>query len=152
MALTNFKKNKSLFINSCDVFSLFDIKQFLMIKKSDIIVFLSSKSFVNLKTEDYTWAKTQGIKIKKLYIKKKPKEAAKIITGNFYFKNKEIFNTCYNNTIFRKKEMYIDEIINSAIKLGFRVKFIEDKNYINLGTPKLIKNFNYWHNFFKKNA
>ena len=48
--------------------------------------------------------------------------------------------------------MYIDEIINSAIKLGFRVKFIEDKNYINLGTLKLIKNFNYWHNFFKKNA
>ena len=70
------------------MFSLFDIKQFLMIKKkSDIIVFLSSKSLLILKQKIIHGPKLRN-KNKKTYIKKKPKEAAKIITGNFYLKIK----------------------------------------------------------------
>ena len=152
MGLTNIKDNESIFINSCDVFSIFDIKQYLKFKKSsDIIVFLSSKSFINLEPKEYTWAMTEKNKIKKLFIKKKPIFYSKIITGNFYFKNKKIFEKCYEFTNFSKKEMYIDEMINTAIKLNLNVKFIDDKHYVNLGTPKLIKEFSYWYNYFVKN-
>jgi len=152
MSLNKLEAKQSIFINSCDVFSIFDINKFISLKKNaDIIVFLSSKSFINLHPNEYTWATTQKNEIGKLHIKKRPNKIAKIVTGNFYFKNKEIFYKSFRSTNFSHKEMYIDEMINSAIRLGFKVKFIEDYNYINLGTPKLIKDFSYWHNYFIKN-
>ena len=44
--LPHIVENKSLFINSCDVFSIFDIDKFLKLKKkADIILFVSGKSF-----------------------------------------------------------------------------------------------------------
>lgn len=151
MGLDSIKNNDSIFINSCDVFSIFNIKKYLKLKKtSDIIVFLSSKSFINLSPNEYTWALTNNNKLEKLYIKKKPQINSKLITGNFYFKSKNIFNKCYKHTSFSKNEMYVDEMINTAIKLKLNVKYINDDHYVNLGTPKLIKEFSYWYNYFLK--
>lgn len=152
-ALNKINPQKSFLINSCDVFSVFDLSKFSKLReKSDIIVFLSSKSFNELGENSYTWGAFREDRLLKLNIKKKGKQNnQKIITGNFYFKNKEIYQKCYYQTIFSKKELYVEELINTAISIGLKVYCIKDDYYINFGTPALIKNFNYWYKFFKHN-
>ncbi len=152
-SLFSLKKDRSIFINSCDVFSIFNIKKFLEIKKkADLIVFVSSKSFQDLKDKEYTWVEIIKNKLKNIYIKNKPKKKLKILTGNFYFKNKDIFNKCFNES-YKKKyktEFYIDEIIKKASRLKFNVKVLEDEHYINFGTPDLVKDFIFWDKYFSK--
>ena len=149
--LKDFKKNESFFINSCDVFSTFDFKNYSkLVKKSDIIVFVSNKSFENLPSNSYTWVEFTKNKLKSVFIKNKPKKNLKILTGNFYFKNKTIYNNCFSYFFKKKfKEIFIDDLIKVSIKLKYNVNVIEDESYINLGTPDLIKDFIFWKNFFR---
>jgi hypothetical protein len=145
---------KSFFINSCDVFSIFNISNFLKLKRnSDIIIFVSSKSFQELGDNEYTWVEYSNKNLKNIYIKNKPNSKLKILTGNFYFKNKYVFYTCFNKALknFKKKELYVDDLIKYALKLKFKVRVLEDENYINLGTPSLIKDFLFWRKYFSKN-
>ena len=144
------KEKQSLFINSCDVFSTFDINKFLKLKKnSDVIIFTSKKSFLNLPTNSYSWVEKKKDKGINIYVKKKPAKNLKILTGNFYFKNKRIFNDCFEKSNFKgDNELYIDKIVKSAIKLKYNVSVIEDREYINLGTPQLIKDSVFWKKYF----
>tara|TARA_Y100000590_G_scaffold54888_1_gene57403 strand:- start:1331 stop:1570 length:240 start_codon:yes stop_codon:yes gene_type:complete len=74
----------------------------------------------------------------------------KILTGNFYFKNKIIYNKCFNRSLknFNSKELYIDNLLKHGKNLGFKINVIEDENYINFGTPSLIKDFIFWKDYF----
>ena len=152
-ALKDIKNNQSLFINSCDVFSTFNIPKFTKIKKkSDIIVFTSKKSFTDLSDNSYSWVKKIKNSVKDIYIKQRPQKNLKILTGNFYFKNKRIYNDCFERINPKSGgEMYIDQIIKLAIKLKYKVNVLEDREYVNLGTPELIKKFIFWNNYFVKN-
>ena len=151
--LERIQDNKSFFVNSCDVFSLYNIKKLKIFKSSaDIIVFVSKKSFQDLNANNYTWIEKERNKLKNIYIKKKPKiENLKILTGNFYFKNKKIFQNCLNYSLknLKGKEVYVDNLIKAGVKLKYKIKVIEDENYINLGTPSLIKDFVFWREYFR---
>ena len=147
--LNNIDEKESFFINSCDVFSIFNLKKYNnLLKKSDIIVFASKKSFIDLPEKSYSWLEVDKGRLKNIYIKNKPKNGLKILTGNFYFKNKKIFLKCYENMKNKKKEMFIDDLIYEAHKLKFKISVINDDIYINLGTPTLLKNFKFWKNIF----
>ncbi len=149
--LHNLNQKESFFINSCDVFSIFNLKKFNnLVKKSDIIVFASRKSFVDLSEKSYSWVEIDNNRLKNIYIKNKPKEKLKILTGNFYFKNKTIFLKSYKKMEKRKKELFVDDLIHEAHKLKFKINVIIDDIYINLGTPSLLKNFIFWNNLFNK--
>ena len=144
--------NGSFIINSCDVFSLYNIESFLKLKiNSDIIIFVSSKSFQDLEDHEYTWIENEKNYLKNIYIKNKPVKNLKILTGNFYFKNKEIFKNCFENSLrnFDKKELYIDDLIKTSLDLNCKVRVMEDDKYINFGTPNLIKDFIFWEKYFK---
>ena len=149
--LEHFKENESFFINSCDVFSTFNFKEYSkLVKTSDIIVFVSNKSFENLPSNSYTWVEFTKNKFKNVFIKNKPKKNLKILTGNFYFKNKTIYNRCFSHVLDKKlQEIFIDDLIKVSIKLKYNVNVIVDDAYVNLGTPDLIKDFIFWKNFFK---
>ena len=149
--LEHFKENESFFINSCDVFSTFNFKEYSkLVKTSDIIVFVSNKSFENLPSNSYTWVEFTKNKFKNVFIKNKPKKNLKILTGNFYFKNKTIYNNCFSHVLNKKlQEIFIDDLIKASIKLKYNVNVIVDDTYVNLGTPDLIKDFIFWKNFFK---
>ena len=150
--LNKLKKDETFFVNSCDVFSTFNLKKYLKLKESsDIIIFVSSKSFVDLPVNAYSWVEIHNNILKNIYIKKKPKNNLKIITGNFFFKNKDIYLNFYSKLKNKnKKELYIDDLISEAIKLNYKVKAMEDDIYINLGTPELIKDYIFWKKVFKK--
>ena len=91
----------------------------------------------------------KGNRFINIFIKRKPKKNLKILTGNFYFKNENIYKNCFIN--YPKSEMneiYIDNIIKIAKKLQMKISVMEDDIYINLGTPQLINDFIFWFNFF----
>ena len=144
------ENNGSIFINSCDVFSTFNINKFQKLKKdSDIIIFVSKHSYIELENNSYSWVEFSGNKFKNIFVKKKPKKNLKILTGNFFFKSKHIFKKCFISCPkIHKNEIYIDDIIKVAKKLKMKINVIEDDVYINLGTPSLIKDFTFWFNFF----
>ena len=144
------KKKSSIFLNSCDVFSIFDLKKFEKLKESsDIIIFVSKNSNQELSNDSYSWVEFKGNRFINIFIKRKPKKNLKILTGNFYFKNENIYKNCFIN--YPKSEMneiYIDNIIKIAKKLQMKISVMEDDIYINLGTPQLINDFLFWFNFF----
>ena len=45
-------------------------------------------------------------------------------------------------------EILIDNLVKQAIKMKYKVYTISDKIYVNMGTPKLLKEFNFWENYF----
>ena len=146
--------NKSLFINSCDTFSLFNIKKFNLLKKnSDIIVFVTQNYETDSNTTEGSWIQiAKNDKIKKVILKNKKIKNSFRITGNFYFKDKEIFEKCYNKSKNKliNGEIYIDSMIYYAVKMNLKVSALIDDTYINMGTPKLLKEFNYWNKYFNE--
>ena len=53
----------------------------------------------------------------------------------------------YDDNITTNGEFYIDNLINSAIELGFNVKNYIVDDYICWGTPNDYNTFQYWRNF-----
>ena len=149
--LKNFSDKQSFFINSCDVFSIFNLRKYSnLIQKSDIIVFASGKSYEELSSNSYTWLESNKNELKNIFIKKKTKNNLKILTGNFYFANKKVYETCFLNAKKKYlKEIFVDDLIKEAIKLEYKVNIMIDDVYVNLGTPDLIKDFVFWKNFFE---
>lgn len=144
------KKKSSIFLNSCDVFSIFDLNKFEKLKESsDIIIFVSKNSNQELSDNSYSWVEFKGNRFINIFIKRKPKKNLKILTGNFYFRNENIYKNCFiNYPKSVKNEIYIDNIIKVAKKLHMKISVMEDDIYINLGTPQLINDFIFWFNFF----
>ncbi len=146
--------NKSIFVNSCDTFSIFDTKLFRSLKKkSDIIVFTSENYETDSMTNEGSWVRSKRNKVKNIYIKAPKIRSTERLTGNFYFKNKNIFIKCYKKNIKNKikKEILIDDLVKTAVKMKFKVYSIKDKVYVNMGTPKLLREFNFWENYFNVN-
>jgi bifunctional N-acetylglucosamine-1-phosphate-uridyltransferase/glucosamine-1-phosphate-acetyltransferase GlmU-like protein len=104
----------------------------------------------------YSWLKLKNNNfIKKVFVKKfifkNPlKEFA--IVGTFYFKNKNIFTNAFKSLLRNKRttngEYYIDDLINEAIKLKYKVKNFTVDNYVCWGTPNDLRIFQYFQKIF----
>ena len=148
-ALNTTPQNKSIFINSCDTFSIFNLNLYRSLKaKSDILVFTSQNIETDSFTNEGSWVKSKNNRIHNVYIKTKKKDNTLRLTGNFYFKNKDIFIKCYKKVHKKKNEILIDNLVKEAVKMNFKVYSIIDNVYVNMGTPKLLKEFNFWENYF----
>lgn len=75
-----------------------------------------------------------------------------IVLGIFTFKKIEFFEKAYLALLKNKNkingEYYIDALINEAINLGLRCKIFDVSYYISWGTPKELREYQYWENFF----
>ena len=149
--LNNAAEKKSIFVNSCDAFSIFNINSYRILKnKSDILVFVSENTETDRITSEGSWIKSKNNKIHNVYVKTIKKPGTLRLTGNFYFKNKDVFNKCFEKVIKNetKKEILIDDLVKEGVKMKLRVYCITDNVYVNMGTPKLLKEFNFWENYF----
>ena len=149
--LNNAAEKKSIFVNSCDAFSIFNINSYRILKnKSDILVFVSENTETDRITSEGSWIKSKNNKIHNVYVKTTKKPGTLRLTGNFYFKNKDVFNKCFEKVIKNetKKEILIDDLVKEGVKMKLRVYCITDNVYVNMGTPKLLKEFNFWENYF----
>lgn len=96
---------------------------------------------------NYGWVNKKNQKIESFSIKEQPKsEDSSVILGVFLFKNKEVFERLYFETLDQsknKKEIHIDNLVESAMTNKMKIKIEESENSIMLGTPLEYELFNY---------
>ena len=151
--------NKGLInISACDHGVIFDnkkLKKILGEKNFDILVW-TKRGYIeaSLNPNMYSWVLTESDKIKNVSVKKSLSNPIEdhLLIGTFTFLNKEIYIECFKKLLDTKEkvnnEIYIDSMINLAIKKGYRCKIFEVDECICWGTPNEFKTFEYWRNCF----
>ena len=114
------------------------------------MVFVSENRETDPITSEGSWVKSKNNKIHNVYVKTSQKPGTSRLTGNFYFRNKDVFSKCFEKVIKNKtkKEILIDNLVKEGVKMKLKVYCISDNVYVNMGTPKLLKEFNFWENYF----
>ena len=153
--------NKGIIVGACDNGVIYDSQAFekLINESPDIIAFtFQNYPGANKNPQMYGWVavdKNQNItdvSVKKA-ISNNPQEDYGIV-GAFYFKNKDIYQSCLNylkqNNIRVNNEFYIDSMLKAGIDQGLVVKNFKIEYYLCFGTPNDLKTFEYWQSFFHK--
>lgn len=153
---------KEILIGACDNGIIFDSEAFQSLKQtSDVIVFTFRNNVTVVeKPEQYGWVKlaTDGtvehVSVKKPISNTPQKDHA--IVGVFWFKHAEMFKKSAEQMIAQNRrintEFYVDECINDAIALGYRVSVFEIDKYICWGTPNDYQTYNYWKTFYEESV
>jgi NDP-sugar pyrophosphorylase family protein len=121
----------------------------------DLLVWLAvSYPISDLNSDQYSWALvSDSDRVEKLSVKFKPTDGNHwyTIVGNFSFASQEIAQSLISKTIANysvKQELHLEEVINSALKLGLKVKALLIPNYMSVGVPDEI----FLLNYIKKDA
>ena len=150
--INEIKPKGPLLIASCDNGAMINQEELTkLIKKDyDIIVWTYKGSFSNVKNPNmYSWVNLEKNKVLSVDVKNfknrgNPMDFCSIV-GTFIFKSSQL----YQDNITTNGEFYIDNLINSAIKLGYNVNNFIIDDYICWGTPNDYNTFQYWQSFFK---
>jgi len=162
LGLEHLALNEEILIGACDNGMIFDRQAFDQRKKiSDVIVFTFRNNVTVIeKPEQYGWVKlsndgaVEEVSVKKP-ISNSPQQDHAIV-GAFWFKQADIFKKATERMIAENRrinhEFYVDECINDAIALGYRISVFEIDKYICWGTPNDFETFNYWKTFYQESV
>ena len=160
IGLERINNESELLIAACDNGIIYDHAKFEYLKMHyDVIVFsFRNNQTVVDKASQYAWIKPKEESSKIEYVSvKHPISDNPIydhaVVGVFWFRTVGIFKQSANRMIGNNKkinqEFYVDECVNDAIGLGYRVGYFEVDKYICWGTPNDYKTYSYWQSFFK---
>lgn len=149
-----------IIISACDSALIYDkLKLKDLINEEPELIVFTFKNYpgANKKPKMYGWVKADKDRIIKTSIKSPLSDTPNKdhgIVGTFYFKNKFIYEQCFDyiqkHQILINDEYYIDSMIEAALELGYLVKNFEIDHFLCFGTPDDLKTFNYWQSFFHK--
>ena len=160
--LVNLVADESILISACDNGVFYDANKFLDLandKDNDIIVWSYRNNYTSFYNPNmYSWLDVDEYQIVKRVNVKEFKGSNPIeeyaIVGTMFFRNKNVYleplQQLYNKNTRTNGEFYIDNLLNEAIDLGYKVKNFEIDNYICWGTPNDLKTYEYWQRFFDK--
>lgn len=160
LGLNNYTDTDEILIGACDNGMMYHLEQFEALKKvSDVLIFTFRNNVTVLeKPEQYGWVKVidNGLAVEsvsvKIPISNHPMKDHAVV-GAFWFKESKIFKASTDRMIAANRrvnnEFYVDECINDAVALGYRVNVFEIDNYICWGTPNDYQTYLYWQNYFK---
>ena len=152
----------SILVSACDNGVFYDSNKFLDLvddQSTDIIVWSYTNNYASKHNPNmYSWLDLdEENNIKKVNVKKFSGENpldGNAIVGTMFFRNKSKFldplKKLYEDNITTNGEYYVDNLINSAIDLGYKVKNFTVDEYICWGTPNDLKTYEYWQRFFNK--
>lgn len=156
------EEDQSILVSACDNGVFYNEEKFFDLVndlKNDIIVWSYRNNYTSYYNPNmYSWLnvdKDQNIISVdvKHFTGENPLEEYAIV-GTMFFRNKEIYlnslNKLYDKNITTNGEFYIDNLLNEAISLGYKVKNFEVDEYICWGTPNDLKTYKYWQTFFDK--
>lgn len=156
--LTSSKKidyDTPITIATCDSDIVPDWKQLsdYLSEKVDLLVWTTDHYvYAHKNPSAYGWVICEDDSITKAFVKMMPAGEARLITGNFTFRNAAILNKiiCYQqeNNICTNNEFYLDDCVNIAKKLGFIVKKLDIERFASWGTPDELKTYQYWQSAF----
>ena len=146
-------------LNSCDQGILYDENKFYEIfPDADIIVCGIRNYQKGLQNPSaYSWIESDDNgNVTKISTKKcngDPRNSLLFVSCLLY-KNKGIIENSVIHMLDREAkingEYYIDESLNDAISLGYKVKVLEIDSYLNWGTPEELEQAIWWNRFFKE--
>lgn len=154
--------NDELLISACDNGLVLDDKLYEERKREcDVIVFTYKSNTVLSNPNAYGWVRVDendnvtSVSCKRTISDRPEKDNA--IVATFWFKKGKIFVKAAEKMILENdrinNEFYVDEAIQHAIALGYRVKALPVQKYICWGTPEdyeaYNKTFAYWKNFYE---
>lgn len=149
----------SLLITSCDNGVLINPDKLLKLTYDDydIIVWTYKNNYSNVINPNmYSWVNLEKENVISVDVKNFDKKGNPMdfccIVGTFLFRSSEVYikslKQLYLDNNTTNGEFYIDNLINSAIKLGYNVKNFIVEDYICWGTPNDYLTFLYWQKFF----
>lgn len=154
--------DQSILVSACDNGVFYDADKFLDLVNdlsNDIIVWSYRNNYTSHHNPNmYSWLdvdennNVRYVDVKNFIGDNPLNEYA--IVGTMFFRNKEVYlnslQNLYNKNIRTNGEFYIDNLLNEAIDLGYKVKNFEVDEYICWGTPNDLKTYEYWQRFFDK--
>lgn len=154
--------DQSILVSACDNGVFYDVDKFLDLVNdysNDIIVWSYRNNYTSHYNPNmYSWLdvdennNVRYVDVKNFIGDNPLNEYA--IVGTMFFRNKEVYlnslQNLYNKNIRTNGEYYIDNLLNEAIALGYKVKNFEVDEYICWGTPNDLKTYEYWQTFFNK--
>jgi len=158
----NVDSNLSIIISACDNGVFYDPFKFVNLvndESIDIIVWSYTGNYASKCNPNmYSWLDIDSDNnITKVNVKEFKGDnplKGNAIVGTMFFRNKEKFieplNHLYSKNIKTNGEYYVDNLINSAIEMGYKVKNFTVNEYICWGTPNDLKTYEYWQRFFNK--
>jgi len=152
----------SILVSACDNGVFYNARKFLDLVNdisNDIIVWSYRNNHTSFYNPNmYSWLDVDSennisnVNVKN-FTKNNPLQEYAIV-GTMFFRNKDVYldslQRLYENNIRTNGEFYIDNLLNEAIALGFKVKNFEVDEYICWGTPNDLKTYEYWQRFFDK--
>ena len=154
--------DQSILVSACDNGVFYDVDKFLDLVNdlsNDIIVWSYRNNYTSHHNPNmYSWLdvdKNNNVRYVnvKNFIGNNPLNEYAIV-GTMFFRNKEVYlnslQNLYNKNIRTNGEFYIDNLLNEAIDLRYKVKNFEVDEYICWGTPNDLKTYEYWQRFFDK--
>jgi NDP-sugar pyrophosphorylase family protein len=160
--LENVNDESAILVSACDNGVFYDPYEFSDLvndESNDIIVWSYTKNYASKYNPNmYSWLDIDNQNnIKKVNVKQFTGENpldGNAIVGTMFFRNKSKFleplKKLYENNITTNGEYYVDNLINTAIELGYKVKNFTVDEYICWGTPNDLKTYEYWQRFFNK--
>ncbi|MBE9662380.1 glycosyltransferase family protein [Mucilaginibacter myungsuensis] len=159
LAMEHIDEQTDIMIGACDNGLIYDRDKFAGLKsKADVIVCsFRHNATVVTKPKQYGWVAVDGDDVNHVSVKK-PISADPFndhaVVGAFWFRNKDVYMRSVDRMIDQDRrinnEFYIDECINDAVALGYKVKILEVDKYICWGTPNDYETYNYWKSYFEK--
>jgi choline kinase len=104
----------------------------------------------NYKSDAFSWVMVSDSNhVEKLSIKKLPQDGSSWypITGNFSFKDSQTAKKLISETLIynqHEKEIHFEEIIDTALKLNYRIMIIDLNEYMTVGTPDELELAKFW--------
>lgn len=159
LAKEQIAEDEELFVGACDNGMIYDIEKFNKLKeKFNALIFTFRNNVtVTEKPTQYGWVDAdETFQVQKVSVKIPISQNPindHAIAGSFWFKRSDIFFNGVKSMIQKNRrinnEFYIDESINELIEAGVHVGVMEIDYYIGWGTPKDLKIYNYWRDFFE---
>ena len=152
----------SILVSACDNGVFYNADKFLDLvndEENDIIVWSYKNNYTSYYNPNmYSWLDVDenqnvlNVNVKEFRGSNPVEEYA--IVGTMFFRNKDTYleplQQLYDKNKRTNNEFYIDNLLNEAIELGYKVKNFEIDNYICWGTPNDLKTYEYWQRFFSK--
>ena len=158
--------DESFIVTACDNGVLYNSNKFINLvndKSNDIIVWSYRNNYTaHHNPEMYSWLDVDANQnIQQVFVKEFPFNSKPVneyaIVGTMFFRNKDV----YNESLYRMYELdevdsqvrtngefYIDNLLNVALDLGYKIKNFEVDHYICWGTPNDLQTYRYWQKFF----
>ena len=119
----------------------------------DLLVWLSvSYPIAELNSDQYSWAlASDSDRVEKLSVKFKPTDGNHwyTVVGNFSFGSHKLAQNLISKTMsnhIAKQELHLEEVIDTALSLGLKVKALLIPNYMSVGVPDEIALIDYIKN------